>query len=473
MASAHAEPLLSQQSVLAPEGKPSPRSFFAGLGAKKKSVSFQDADELEEEERGWFAVRCQYCWPLFIPGVLQGKSTAVITPMLPLFITQDLNGSVAMVGFAASVYSLAQVWTSVPMGWVLDKVHHRRAAVMCLGAVFVSAILTGSCYSLTELILLRFLSGAAANAWNLSRKVWLAVEVSPGVRGRISSTLTGMSRLASFFAALISGYVAQNLQTRSVFYVQALLTGCALLTLFSYNLTHELPMEGQTKKKKDKGAKGSTWQVFQDSWRGLLTAGGFSFMLNGCRQMWMIVLPLQAHAVGLDKMGIGSVIAISRAMDAIMSIGITGSIVDTYGRRAAGVPGMLLIALAYHLTTVANDVAGLMLASVVYGVGNGFTGGLTNTLSVDVCPEENKATFMALWKMYTSVGSLSAPLVYGILADQLGSTGLATVLVSFLALAAAAWLALLVPEPKVAEIKEDAPSEKSFQSQRSQLLIDG
>lgn len=347
---------------------------------------------------------------------------------------------------------------------------------MCLLVIWMSALGTAACNSVVELCVLRFVSGASSNAWNLSRKVWLASEVPEFARGRISSTLTGFSRLASFFAAIISGGVAQYLQTRDVFLVQAGLTGCALLTLLSYNLTHKLPEEsfGKVKSKKDKkGSGGGCFEVIRETWFALFTAGGFCLMLNGCRQMWMVVLPVQAHTMGLSKIDIGWVIAASRAMDAFMSIGITGTIVDTFGRKTAGVPGMILVAIAYHLTSIATDVWWLVLASVIYGLGNGCTGGLTNTLSVDICPADNKATFMGIWKMYTSVGSLMAPLAYGIIADWLGSPSLATVLVACLALCAAAWLAFLVPETKPQANKESDQPQLQRKSQSHLLSSQG
>merc|ERR1719440_2500808 len=108
---------------------------------------------------------------------------------------------------------------------------------------------------------------------------------------------------------------------------------------------------------------------------------------------------------------------------------------------------MVCISIAYYITRVATNQYHLMVAAAIYGVGNGCTGGLTNVLSIDICPPDNKATFMGIWKMYTSVGSLMAPLGYGILADVLHSTDLATLLVSILALCGGLWLYFVVPEP--------------------------
>lgn len=221
-------------------------------------------------------------------------------------------------------------------------------------------------------------------------------------------------------------------------------------------------------------------QVLRESGWGLFTTGGFSFMLNGCRQMWTIVLPIQGHMMGLSKLDIGGVIAVSRIMDAVMGVGVTGQIVDTLGRRMSGVPGMILISIAYYMTTVATDRWWLTVAAVIYGLGNGFTGGLTNTLSMDVCPEENKATFMGLFKMISSCGSLSAPLMYGILADVYDDTGLATRLVSVLALCAAVWLAFVTPDVKPAAkapplprtCSADSTEEQRMTTQKSQFLTD-
>eukprot|EP00928_Gymnodinium_smaydae_P032162 TRINITY_DN23366_c0_g2_i1.p1 TRINITY_DN23366_c0_g2~~TRINITY_DN23366_c0_g2_i1.p1 ORF type:complete len:470 (-),score=58.72 TRINITY_DN23366_c0_g2_i1:296-1681(-) len=424
------------------------------MADRSSRVQFaHDENEVREEkavdEEDGLAARRRFCLPLFVPSLLQGKSTAVVTPMLPLFIMEDLGGSVATVGAVASAYSLAQVLSSVPMGFLLAKFSHRTSAMVALAVIVASSYTCSVCTSVLQFVTLRLVSGVAANSWNLSRKVWIAAEVPKSVRGRITGTLTGLSRWAGLLGALLGGGVAEYVRTREVFIVQACFSLSALLVLAGWQWSvrsEPVPPSSAKLAKKQSGEVHGVCEVLKASWYPLATAGVYCLMLNGCRQTWLIVLPLQCKAIGLTKMDIGAWVAAGKFVDGLIGMTVSGAAMDRYGRKAVGVPAMVIISFAYFLSTWGTTKTHLLVASLVYGLGNGLTGGIASTLSADLAPAWARAEFMGLWKMTTSNGSLVFPLLFGILSDTLGSIDAATWLLQSLGIMSAFWLLFVVPE---------------------------
>ena len=54
-------------------------------------------------------------------------------------------------------------------------------------------------------------------------------------------------------------------------------------------------------------------------------------MLNGCRQTWLILLPMQGREAGLNKATIGGLVAAGKFVDGLVGMTISGnSVVKMY-----------------------------------------------------------------------------------------------------------------------------------------------
>ena len=80
--------------------------------------------------------------------------------------------------------------------------------------------------------------------------------------------------------------------------------------------------------------------------------------------------------------GAGYVTAASFAFDAA-AFPAAGYVMDRYGRRAAGVPSLGLMAFGLCLLGMASSTGPLIFASAVLGVGNGLSSGLVMTIGQD------------------------------------------------------------------------------------------
>lgn len=200
------------------------------------------------------------------------------------------------------------------------------------------------------------------------------------------------------------------------------------------------------KKKADKnGPPQSLWTVARQNCRGLFGAGLYCAALNGLRSTWAIALPLQAISMGFSKQNIGLAVAFSRAFDVTMTLSAAGYISDTFGRKASGCPTLCLMASSFLWLPFATTTEGLMLAAMMWGIGNGLSGGVANTFATGLAPADCRTEFLGLWKTTTAVGTLCLPPMFGAVSDATGSLRMACLITGTLALFMIGWLWIVVP----------------------------
>ncbi|CAJ1393180.1 unnamed protein product, partial [Effrenium voratum] len=391
---------------------------------------------------------------------------------LPIFVAVDLGGSHGWVGLIASAYAIAQFVGSTPVGVLrlelplalplsmafdgdaadrMKHVHYATAACASLALLVATALLSFAAQSVVVLLAVRLAGGLGSSAFDISRKAYIAAEVPPVQRGRVSALLASMQKWAIMIAALLSGVVAQHVATRGIFLVQAALSFLALVCIGSDALCNraksaESEVDDAPSERSDgEGRDTSLRAVLRENWRGLLGAGLYCAMLNGIRNTWMVAVPLQAHHIGLSKMGIGGVVAWYRACDATVTGLAAGHLMDRYGLKATAIPSMLLMSLAFGLLALAQSELSLVLVAAVFGLGNGLCGGILNAFAAGLTPRHARTQFLGLWKTVTSVGGICLPPLFGVVSDA-SNLGLASGVLALCGFATAAWTLLAVAE---------------------------
>ena len=82
-------------------------------------------------------------------------------------------------------------------------------------------------------------------------------------------------------------------------------------------------------------------------------------------------------------------------------IGERGHIMDKYGLKAAAIPSMLLMGLAFSLLSVVKGDVSLAAVALVFGVGNGICGGILNAFATGLTPRNARTQFLGLWILGT------------------------------------------------------------------------
>ena len=124
-----------------------------------------------------------------------------------------------------------------------------------------------------------------------------------------------------------------------------------------------------------------------------------------------------------------------------------GIIMDRWGRKAAGVPCLLFLALGLSLLPFAHTLPMLLVAVLVAGIGNGLGSGINMTLSTDFAPAVNPGRFIGVWRFIVDLGTMSGPFLVGAVTGAFSLSG-ASMIVAGIGFAGAGVMGFFAPEPK-------------------------
>ena len=112
---------------------------------------------------------------------------------------------------------------------------------------------------------------------------------------------------------------------------------------------------------------------------------------------------------------------------------------DAKGRKAAGLPGFLVLATGFGMMALQFSTAtralvpaavALIVSAALIGIGTGLTGSLNEVLCVDVAPKGvDQPKFVGVWRMMTDTGAVLGPGLAGLVAghfDVFAAAGVVT-----------------------------------------------
>lgn len=357
---------------------------------------------------------------VYLPSAVYSTGLGAVAPVIVVSAI-DLGVSLAVAAVVAALQGVGQILGALPAGVLIARVSERRAmvAATCLA---LPALLT--CVLAEDVVLFGAavaVLGLTGAAWGVARHAYLTEAVRPDLRARAMSTLGGLARVGTFTGPLL-GSAAMRVAGLDGAYVVALtLIGLAtVLVAFLPAVPHDRLGPGG-------GAQPPLWAVIRDNGRTLSTLGFGVLLVGALRTSRQTILPLWGVALGLDPATIGLVYAISAAVDMLLFYP-AGRLMDRRGRRWAAVPAMTLLGVAHALLPLTGGLAGLIVAGLLMGVGNGLSAGLVMTVGADVSPAVGRAQFLGAWRVCADIGIGGGPLLIGALtaAASLTAAALAT-----------------------------------------------
>lgn len=448
--------------------------------------------------------------PLYVKDDLQGDDAAIgaITSM---------QGFGAFTTAAFAGYAIAFVGDRC--GMIMGAILACTAYFACL---LVTMLPVMQDVSMTLLACACFGTGVGKSAFEVARNSYMASNVPKALRGRANGLIGGCARIASMLGPALGGIVVHN-EYSGAFMAQTLI-GAATVGLLVVGLPHSRSMpsppphkphevasvtdtsglangdliasgSGATSNRSAHGSTtsdnysttsdGSTYSQQHNKaevvasagdgsrsdhrWRHcagssilvpLLAAGptGFSFgFVRGARGL---LIPLKADAIDLSASAVGYVTAASFACDSLL-FPLGGCISDRYGRKAAGVPSLMIMAAGCVLLAFASGVWSVSLASALLGVGNALSSGIVQTVGQDAAPSDLRARsqFLGLYKVATDCGTFLGPLVVGLVSNAAGLDAAAEVIAAATG-ACALWYAIVSKEslrrPTISKHRRDA-----------------
>jgi MFS family permease len=375
---------------------------------------------------------------VYVPTLLFSIGQGAVLPIIPLFAL-ELGASTAVAGFVVGMRGLGLMLFDVPGGVAVSRFGDK--GVMVLGTAMVAVVAIGASLSksVAVLALLMLIMGGGWAFWQLARLAYVSEVIPVDQRGRALSLVGGAHRLGLFLGPILGGFLGKYYGLESAFYAQAAM-GLAASTMMFIVVQQSSGADDLA----GHGIGGRLVATVVEHRRVFLTAGGAVIALQVLRQGRQVFLPLWGDAIGLDVAQIGLVYGISSFLDAGLFYPI-GYVMDRWGRKWAGVPSLLTLAIGLLILPATTEVYGYGLVAMLTGIGNGFGAGIVQVLGADFAPAERRGEFLGVWRLIGDVGNAGGPFVVSFVVG-IASLGLAAICTGSLGLAGAVLMWLVVPE---------------------------
>jgi MFS family permease len=164
---------------------------------------------------------------IYIPSAIMGLGQGMIVPTIPALVSiHDVPPGIAAQIVTAQL--LGRALSNLPGGVLIDRLGAK--AVMLLGLVLAigGSLSTAFGSRFALLLLAQFFVGVGANLWMVGREISAVELVRSGLRGRVLSSLFGVTSVGVAAGPVLGGVIADSLDVRLVFVVYA---GLALLVM--------------------------------------------------------------------------------------------------------------------------------------------------------------------------------------------------------------------------------------------------
>ncbi len=364
----------------------------------------------------------------------------IVAPAIPEFARQ-FGVSAAVAASVISVFALVRVAGALPAGRLVDRFGRKNVMAAGIAVVAVSSVLAGFSRSAGELILLRGGGGLGSAMYTVGAQTMLLASVPPAQRGRASGVFS-----AGFLAGAISGPVVGGLvatwSLRAPFFLYGgLLLVPAIITMTVLREPAREPVTGGQREPRQAAAVRQALRSRAYRAAALATlADGFAAL--GVRSA---IVPLFVRDV-LHRTpvwtGVGFLIFAALNGLALLP---GGRAADALGRRPVIITGCAVSAGGMLLLAFGPGLAGYLAAMAAAGAGSGLLDVAPSAMIGDLLHRRG-GTLVALYQMAGDAGTVTGPVVAGLLVDSVSYA--AAFELAAAVLVAAAVAGLFAPETR-------------------------
>ena len=378
----------------------------------------------------------------YLPALVLAIGTGIALPAIPT-LAKTYAISFGVASGVVTAFVLGNVVGTIPSGWLIDRFGNR---VVLIAAPLLTSVTSFAIFfsdSFTELLILRFLTGCAAQMWQMARLAQISYGAPPSQRGRLVSWMFGMDSTGRLTGPIIGGFIAAAWGPRAPFLVFAAMALIALVPTSTF--AKDTPRQGR-------GKKAVRTMSLRDVIMPRLVYFGvalFAGMTRGPLNADLLHL-YAAFAYGLGPQQIGYLATAASCLS--LPIGFTGGwIMDRFGRKLTMVPGFTGVTIAMALlafSAYAHLTLAWYVALFLLGVATqALTGGSVQTVGADVAPAEARGTFLGIWRFTGQGGVALGPIIFALVADTV-DYGAAFLFTSACAAVVAFLLVRYVPETR-------------------------
>ena len=345
-------------------------------------------------------------------------------PVLPLFAL-FLGAGPEAIGLAVGISTVTGIFFKLPAGALSDVVGRRRTMLAGLVVFGLMPFFYLFIESYSALVIVRFLHGLATAIYGPVAMAVVA-DVAGSRKGEMLSWFSSVGIIGTLLGAPIGGFILDAgtnggpvlWQFRLVFALSAL-AGVAAMVLGFRTLGIEEKIEhglgfGARLAKFREGIR----EVLSD--KRIVTTSSMEGVQNMAMGALEAFLPVYAVKVaGLSEFQAGLLWG-AQIIVTMLSKPLMGRVSDAQGRRPLIVAGLALCAVSFAAVPFMGGFWLLLVASLVFGLGEALVTSSSAALVADLCRERHFGSAMGAFGTIFDVGHASGPILAGLLVGWLG-----------------------------------------------------
>lgn len=342
------------------------------------------------------------------------------SPVLPLFALY-LGAGPEAIGFAVGISTVTGIFFKLPAGALSDVIGRNKT--MLIGLLFFAftpfTYLFIKDYNL--LIVIRFIHGLATSFYGPVSMAVVA-DLAGRNKGEMLSWFSSVTIIGNLMGAPLGGFILHstaNAAGPSISDFQHAYLASGFAGLLSFILALGV-LRGGSQVEKHNGLQeayrkfiSGIKEVISDK-RVVVTScmEGLQNLTVGALEAF---LPIYAVTVaGLNEFQAGILWGV-QVITTILSKPMMGKTSDKYGRKPLITAGMILCAVSFGVIPLLRDFYTLMLAAIVFGLGESFVTSSSAALVADLCKEKHFGTAMGTFGTIFDIGHASGPILAGFL----------------------------------------------------------
>lgn len=338
---------------------------------------------------------------------------------LPVY-AKHIGGDNSAAGLLMGAFTIAALLFRPVFGTILDT--SGRKAVFLTGSILFLAgtSLTGLVLTIPLLLLLRFVQGIGFSANSTAGGAAVA-DLVPASRLSEGIGYFGISvTVATAAGPAVGIYLIDASGYNTLFFGAALLMLAALLLVVFLN--YEAAAEPaadmpSTAKKRERPAGLNICGIFE---KDALPSAFLVFFTALAFGSILTFMPIYAAERGFGNVGLFYMIYAGAILTTRL---FTGKLADRIGIAPVILPAMALMVLSFAILAFARTLSAFLAAAALFGFSYGTVQPLLNTLVLKSCPAVKRGAASAIFFSAMDIGIAVGSMLWGIISQVLGFTG--------------------------------------------------
>jgi MFS family permease len=355
------------------------------------------------------------------------------------------------IGIALSVGTITAMISQVPAGALIDAMHNKRgAAVAAIIAIAACALLLAGSPTTIPVLAAEVFHGFASC---MLTPALAAISLALVGRHALGDRLGRNARFASIGSAIAAGLMGlfgEYVSVRSVFWLTAALTLPAIVALYMIDQTHLVRPRPKAAAPEPRERIG---ELLRDRRMLIFAACVVLFHLSNAAMLNLAAGEVTAHMGDNVQLVIAACIIVPQIVVAVMSPWV-GRSAERWGRRPILLLGFAALPVRAMLFAGITTPNLLVPVQILDGLSAAVFGVMLPLIAADVAGDKGRYNLcIGVFGLAAGIGATLSTAAAGLVADRFGNG------VSFIGLAAAGGLAVLLVWLAMPETREREPAE--------------